>query len=81
MTKQPRLKETKALHFDLSHYPNHDDFTLHVGVRKHPLRAHSHETRAAATGSSRLLGLVAPGGSRTSSRAWSCPPTSRSCSA
>jgi hypothetical protein len=53
-----RPKETKHLHFDLSHYPDHNDLTLHVGVRRHALKPHRDETRAAAAASSDLLRLI-----------------------
>jgi hypothetical protein len=59
-SSKARPKETKHLHFDLSHYPNHDDFTLRVGARKHPLRPHSAETRSAAGASNALLGRIHP---------------------
>jgi hypothetical protein len=45
-SNESRPKETKHLHFDLSHYPNHDDFTLHVGTVEHKVKFHDDETRS-----------------------------------
>jgi hypothetical protein len=53
-----KVTSTPSASVDLSHYPNHDHFTLHVGMRKHLLQTHCAETRAAAADSCNLLGLI-----------------------
>ena len=57
-SNESRPKETKYLHFDLSHYSNHNDFTLHAGSAKHVLQRHTKETLAQFAPSSMLLRLI-----------------------
>ena len=59
-SNQSRPKEMKHLHFDLSHYPNHDNLKLHVGVVTHDVQRHTDETRAEFAKPSGLLGLIQP---------------------
>jgi hypothetical protein len=59
-SNESRPKETKHLHFDLSHYPNHDDFTLHVGTVEHKVKFHDDETRAQFASAQGLLALIQP---------------------
>ena len=59
-SNESRPKETKHLHFDLSHYPNHDDLTLHVGVVTHKVHSHTDESRAQVAKPGGLLGLIHP---------------------
>jgi hypothetical protein len=58
--KRKGPKEKKTLHFDLTHFEGHDDFTLHAGGRKLKLRPHTYETRQAARSQSKLLALIPP---------------------
>jgi hypothetical protein len=59
-SNESRLTETKYLHFDLSHYPSHDNFTLHAGAIKHQVKRHTCETRALLAKQKGLLGLIQP---------------------
>jgi hypothetical protein len=59
-SNESRPKETKHLHFDLSHYPSHDNFTLHAGAIKHEVKRHTSETRALLAKQKGLLGLIQP---------------------